>query len=201
MGNTTRHGTRKNKKDLQEALKKKDEEFFARSGNTTGEAGRDKRAKNIAERRDYRALERRHDGAARARDEAVAKCAAKTEARQSAESLAKERKLSMETEERPRLDTAARLSGQRQQPPHAEADTREALAALEPRRGGGGQRLRERRGCRRRWIPTFHLLLLPLLRSLLLLLILPFYIHTKVFVCFLILGLLKYFRLLSFRKK
>ena len=87
-------------------------------------------AEAIAERRDYRTLERRHDGAARARDEAVAKCAAETEARQSAESLAEGRKLSMETEERLRLDTAANLSEERQPPPHAEVDTRAALAAL-----------------------------------------------------------------------
>ena len=36
----------------------------------------------------------------------------------------------METEERLRLGTAAKLSEERQQRPHAEADTRAALAAL-----------------------------------------------------------------------
>ena len=111
MGNTTRH-KKKNKKELQEGLKKKNE-FFARTGKTIGKAGRDKRADNMAERHDYHALERRHDGAARARDEAVAKHASESEARQSAESLAEERKMAMETEERLRLDTAAKLSEER----------------------------------------------------------------------------------------
>ena len=55
------------------------EVFFARTGKTKGESGKDKRAENIAERRDYRALGRSHGGAAYARDEAVNKCAAETE--------------------------------------------------------------------------------------------------------------------------
>ena len=60
---TTRH-RKKNKKELHEALKKKNEEFFARTGKIIVETGRNKHAENIAERRDYRSLERRHDGAA-----------------------------------------------------------------------------------------------------------------------------------------
>ena len=89
MGNMTRH---KKNKGLQEALKNKEnEEFFARTGKTIGEAGRDKRAEKIAERRDYRALERRHDGAARTLATRLwSKCAAETEARQSAKDLAEE---------------------------------------------------------------------------------------------------------------
>ena len=57
---------------------KRNEEFFARTWKTIGKVGKDKRAENIAERSDYRAMERRHDGADRARDEAVVKCAAIT---------------------------------------------------------------------------------------------------------------------------
>ena len=68
----------KNKKEVQGVLKKKNEEFVARTGKTVREAGRDKRAENIAERRHHRALERRHDVAARARDEDVGEYAAET---------------------------------------------------------------------------------------------------------------------------
>ena len=53
----------------------------------------------------------------------------------------------------------------------------------QPRRGEGGQRWRGRRGCRRRWISTFHLHL-PLLRCLLLLRILPFSIPYEGFSLF-----------------
>ena len=51
MGNTTRN-KKTNKLELQEASKKKNEEFFARTGKAIGEAGRDKHAENIADHRD-----------------------------------------------------------------------------------------------------------------------------------------------------
>ena len=89
----------------------------------------------------------------------------------------------METEERLRRDTAAKLSEERQQPPHAEADTRAVLAALVAEEG-------------RRWawvarvarLPEMDHHLpsprLPLLCCLLLLLILPFYIRYEGFSLF-----------------
>ena len=65
----------------------------------------------------------------------MAEYAAETGARQSAESLAEVGKLAMEAEERLRVDTAGTLSEERQQRPHAEADTRTALAALAAEEG------------------------------------------------------------------
>ena len=85
----------------------------------------------------------------------------------------------METEDRLRLDTAAKMSGVRLQPMHAKADTRAGLTALAPEEGRmwpGLARLSEEMGR--------HLLLLPLLRRLLLLLILPFYIPYQGFSLF-----------------
>ena len=104
MGNTTKH-EKKNKKELQKGLKKKTPRSSSPARGKLLEKQGDKRADNIAERGDYRALERRHDGAARARGEVVAKHAAESEARQSADT------------------------------PHAEADMRAALAALAAEEG------------------------------------------------------------------
>ena len=81
MHHTTGSTTQNKKKSIYRRFKKRKRRVLRSHGETNGEAGRDKRAENIAEGRDYRTLEPRHDGAARAREEAVAKYAAETEAR------------------------------------------------------------------------------------------------------------------------
>ena len=136
-------------------------------------------------------MERRHGGAARAHDEAVLKYAAVTEARQSAESLAEVGKLAMKTEERLRLDTAGALSEERQQQPHAEADTRAALAALaaeEGRRWANVARVARLLEEMDRHLPSPSL---PAATLSVAAAYPSFFIsHTKVFPCFLILRLL-----------
>ena len=86
----------------------------------------------ISAQRDYQALQRLNNDATQARVAAVARYAEEVEARRSAETIAEQHKLSSERFELLRNDVAAKLADELQRRKRcAEADTREAQAALE----------------------------------------------------------------------
>ena len=186
-------------------MKTNSEEFFARTGKTIGEAGRDKRAENIAGRRDYRALERRHDGAVRARDEALGKYADETDRVRNIRSA---HIVPCRTEQAREMMLRPFMEGTRAQGthvqyalhPHVVGKVEDMYEAPNPeriydffRQNGNGPRC----------IATFHLLLLSLLRCLLLLLILLFmYPIHLCFPYFLVIDLLECFSgFWAFKKK
>ena len=79
MGNSRSRTT--NTRDKQSAQKNNSHEFFARTGMTMFQAGRNKRDENAAECRELQTIERRHSNAARSRDVALARCEEEVRAR------------------------------------------------------------------------------------------------------------------------